>query len=348
MRYEHVNIESFGYELPPLVLSSSEIEEQLRPVYQRLKLPEGRLELMTGIRARRLWHPGTMPSTAAAAAGEKALAAAGIHREKIGALIMCSVSRDFLEPATATIVHNKLGLPENSLVFDISNACLGILTGMISLGNMIELGQIEAGLLVSGENSRPLLESTIRSMLNDMSLTRQSIKPYFASLTIGSGSVAVLMTSSSISKSPLKLKGGASRAITRHNELCRGNLDKGMTDGSETLMNTDSEELMRRGVEAAAGTWPDFLKETGWTPDGIDCICTHQVGTAHKRLLFETLGLDPAKDFQTLDSFGNIGSASCPLTAAMAIESGRVFPGAKLALLGIGSGINCTMLGVGC
>ncbi len=346
MLYENVNIEAFGYELAPVSISSQEIETRLAPVYERLRLPYGRLEMMSGIRERRLWEPGTMPSKAAIFAGRNVLANSAIPAKDIGCLIMCSVCRDFLEPATATVVHSELGLPENALVFDISNACLGILTGMITAANMIELGQIRAALLVAGENSRPLLESTIKVMLEDKTLTRQSVKKYFSSLTIGSGSVGVVLTHKDMSSTRHKLVGGYSLSVTSHNRLCQGNADKGMSDNTETLMNTDSEELMRKGVEVAAETWKFFKREVGWKNETPDCFCTHQVGTAHRKLMYETLGIDILKDFPTLSFLGNVGSVSCPITAAMAVENGKLATGQKLAMLGIGSGINCTMLGV--
>jgi len=344
--YKKVNIEAFGYELAPEIITSDDIEKRLEPLYKRLKLPAGRLEMMSGIRERRLWKHGTMPSEAATLAGIKALQNSRIRKEDIGCLIMCSVCRDFLEPASATVVHSALGLPEDALVFDISNACLGIMTGMITAANMIELGQIKAALLVAGENSRPLLESTMKVMLDDKELTRQSIKKYFSSLTIGSGSVAVVLADSRISHANHRFIGGYSLAVTSHNKLCRGNADRGMGDNIETLMSTDSEELMLKGVEVAASTWKLFKKELGWTEGTPDCFCTHQVGSAHRKLMYETLGIDMSKDFPTLSFLGNVGSVSCPITTAMAIEAGKVKPGQKLAMLGIGSGINCTMLGV--
>lgn len=346
MLYRNVNIESFGYELPPEVISSADIESMIAPAYERLGLREGRLELMTGIRERRLWSPGTAPSKAASLAGAKALEASGTDPHDIGCLIMCSVSRDFLEPASATVVHDTLKLPHECMVFDISNACLGILTGMITAANMIELGQIKAALLVAGENSRPLLEATISAVNGDKTLTRQSIKPYFASFTIGSGAVGVVLTHKNISRSSMRLAGGVSYAATEYNYLCRGNSDKGMHDGSEIMMNTDSETLMIKGVDTAAAAWKLFLKEMQLGNDDFDCVCTHQVGSAHKKLLFETLGLDIARDYATLEQMGNTGSVSCPFTAARAIESSFAEKGGKMALLGIGSGINCTMLGV--
>ncbi len=346
MIYRDVAIDCFAYAMPPEAVSSEAIEAQLAPVYERLHLPPGRLELMTGIKERRFWAPGTLPSQAAIMAGREALKKMAVSKDDIGCLINCSVCRDFLEPATATVVHQALGLPGNALVFDISNACLGILTGMVVLGGMIETGRIRAGMLVAGENSRALVESTIRSMLNDPMINRKTIKPLFASLTIGSGAVAVVMSHRDICPDGHTLYCEASVAATEYNHLCRGNADKGMNDSAETLMNTDSEALMHAGVETARKTWLEFNRETGLTGTDLNCICTHQVGAAHKRLLFERLELDLAKDFSNLAYMGNVGSVSCPLAVAMAEEEGSLKRGDFLAMLGIGSGINCTMLGV--
>jgi 3-oxoacyl-[acyl-carrier-protein] synthase-3 len=347
MKYQHVCFHGFGYELPPNVISSDTLEERLAPVYEKLKLPKGRLELMSGIKERRFWDKGTRPSDAAVLAGKKAIAASGIPVNELECLIFTSVSRDMMEPATASFVHNQLGLPERCLVFDISNACLGFLDGMIFLANMIELGQVKCGLLVAGETAEDLLESTIKNLVADSSLTRKTIKYSFASLTIGSGSVALVMTHENYSKGPQKFIGGAYRANTRHNELCQGGQSSqpNSSQGS-ILMATDSEELMKRGIETAKNTWDDFLVQLDWLETDIDIFFCHQVGQAHARLLFERLGLAPDKNFETLSFMGNTGSVSAPVTMAMGIEQGAFCKGQRAALLGIGSGINCLMLGV--
>jgi len=342
MKYSNVYLDAFGYQLPPHSVSSAEIEERLRPVYERLKLPAGRLELMSGIKNRRFWDTGTRPSDGAILAGRKAIANSESPASDIDCLIFTSVCRDMMEPASASFVHAGLGLKAGCLIFDISNACLGFLNGMIMMANMIELGQIKRGLVVSGETAEDLVESTITSLLNDQSLTRKSIKPSFASLTIGSGAVAVVISAGDGPKKAAKIAGGVFRTDTSNSELCQGG-----ANGSEgVLMATDSETLLQQGVATAHLAWQDFLTEIPWPLSSISHFFCHQVGSAHAKLLFETLGLDMVKNFQTLADLGNIGSVSAPITLAMAIEKGVYAKGERAAILGIGSGINCLMLGL--
>jgi len=342
MRYTRVCLHEFGYALPPVELSSDAIEAQLQPLYQRLKLPAGRLELMTGITTRRLWSPGTRPSDGAAVAGAAAIARAGGDAGDLECLLFTSVSRDMMEPATASFVHRSLGLPPSCLLFDISNACLGFLDGMVMLANMLELGQVRAGLVVAGETAEDLIASTINHLLADPSLTRKSIKPLFASLTIGSGAVALVMTHRDYRETGHTLRGAACRANTVHNDLCQG----GQNAEQGTLMSTDSEQLLAKGIETAAACWQSFQAELGWEKRTIDRFFCHQVGKAHAQLLFETLALDPARNFETLPILGNVGSVSAPITMALGIEQGALMPGQRAAILGIGSGINSLMLGI--
>ncbi|MFT5727553.1 MAG: 3-oxoacyl-[acyl-carrier-protein] synthase III [Desulforhopalus sp.] len=341
IHYSKVCLDTFGYELPPLTLSSDEIETRLAPVYERLNLPAGRLELMSGIKQRRFWEKGTKPSQAATMAGKKVLNNADIDPKEIECLIFTSVSRDMMEPATASFVHNSLGLSSSALIFDISNACLGFLDGMVMLANMIELGQVKNGLIVSGETAEELVESTLVSLLQDQTLSRKSIKPAFASLTIGSGSVGLYMRCASENEDGVRLVHGAWEANTNHSNLCHGG-----QQSNSTLMATNSEELLHRGVETAKTTWERFSEKNGWRGGDIDRFFCHQVGSAHAKLLFQSLGLSPDKNYETLANLGNVGSVSAPITMAMAIEKQIYTPGQKGALLGIGSGINCMMLGV--
>jgi len=346
MQYQNVCLEAITCLVPEETLSSREIEARLAPLYKRLRLPEGRLEMMTGIAERRLWPEGTLPGEQSALVADKALRQAGIDRRHVGALLHGSVCRDYLEPATACSVHRRLGLSPDCLVFDVSNACLGVLNGVVQVANMIELGQIRAGLVVGTESSRTLLDGTIRRLNEDPSLTRADVKLAMASLTIGSGSAAILLVHRQWSRTGNRLLGGATRADTDFCGLCHSDRDPTVGGRPEPLMWTDSEALMREGIRAAQQLFPRFLENVGWDRGEVHKTFCHQVGQTHQKLLFEALQLDPAIDYPTLTFLGNTGSVALPITAALGIENGHLHRDDHLALLGIGSGINVLMLAV--
>jgi 3-oxoacyl-[acyl-carrier-protein] synthase-3 len=337
MRFDNVCLESIAVALPDEIWTSADIEARLRPLYERLKLPEGRLELMTGIRERRMWPEGMRPSDASAAAGRAVLKKSTLRPDAVELFIHAAVSRDMLEPATAAFAHRKIGLPASAQIFDVSNACLGFLNALTVAASMIEAGQIRCALIASGEQGRPLVEQTLHTLLQSP-LTRNEIKPFFANLTIGSGAVAAMICHRSLVRGrPHRIRGGIARTATQHSELCQGD-----TYGAESLaMQTDSEQLLVAGVELAKETWREFAAEQGG--DFARLIC-HQVGSTHRRKLYETLGLDLARDFSTFETLGNTGSVALPATLALAIDGGAVREGDRVGLLGIGSGLNCLML----
>ncbi len=346
MRYSNVFLEAIAYSLPSESVSSRQIEERLGPLYERLRLPEGRLEMMTGIASRRIWPADMLPSQASSRTAEELLSISHVDPNRIGALVHASVCRDHLEPATACIVHARLGLSSQCVAYDVSNACLGMLNGMVQVANMIQLGQIDAGIVVGCEHSRGLLETTIRYLNENEALSRKEVKPAMASLTIGSASAAVLLVSEALTQSGTRLLGGVHRIWSDHCKLCYSSDDQTGPGQEHPLMWTDAENLMHEGIRAASDTFADFLSELQWDRRSIDRVFCHQVGRAHQKLLLETLRLDRAKDFVTYPFLGNTGSAALPITAAIGAERGVVRSGDRVGLFGIGSGINVILLGV--
>lgn len=345
MRYRRVCVEAFAHTLPPHVVTSDEIERRLAPAYERLGLPEGRLELMTGIRQRRHFDPGTKPGTVSGETANKAIDAAGLDRRDVGLLVHGSVCRDQMEPATACTVHRACRLPSTCAAIDVSNACLGLLSGMLFIADQIELGRIRAGVVVGTETGRDLVEATVEWLATDPAVTRKDVKRAFASLTIGSGSAAIVLCDESISRRGAKLLGGAVRTDSSHNALCAGGLEAGRGDG-RPQMDTDSEGLLHAGVNLAAATWDAFLTNLGWSKADVHKAVTHQVGRQHRKLLLDRLGLPESLDHPTVEFLGNTGAVALPTAASLAVESGHVRPGDQVALLGIGSGLSCAMLGM--
>ena len=102
MLFQHVAIAGLAHVDAPRRLSSDEINARLKPTLDRLGIKTDVLGDVAGIHARRLWDGEMQASSAATLAGVKALADAGIDPDKIGLLVNTSVSRDYLEPSTAT------------------------------------------------------------------------------------------------------------------------------------------------------------------------------------------------------------------------------------------------------
>ena len=345
MKYSKVTIESLGYELAPVVVTSAELEERLAPLYQALHVVPGQLQALTGIRERRWWEPGYPLSRGAIAAGRKALDAAGIAAAEIGALVYTGVCREQFEPATACRVAAGLGIGGNTAIFDISNACLGVLNGILDLANRIELGQIRAGLVVSCESAREINDIMISRMLAERNM--EQFAASLATLTGGSGAVAVLVTDGSFNRGAgHRLLGGVTQAAPEHHRLCLWGVTPDGAGGYTQTMTTDAVNVMNYGVELGRRTWAALLGEMGWRTADVDRVICHQVGSAHQSAILKTLGIPLDKDFTTYEFLGNMGTVSLPLTAAVAAEREMLQAGDRVGFLGIGSGLNCLMLGV--
>ena len=343
MKYSKVYIESFGYELAPNVVSSADIEKRLEPLYETLHFQKGQLEALTGIHERRFWDPGFKMSQGAILAGQKAIENADISSDDIGMLIYGGVCRENLEPATACAVADGLGLAPTAMVYDVSNACLGIMNGMVEIANAIELGHIRAGLVLSCESARQIVDLSINRMLEKGDM--DTFKKCVATLTGGSGAVAVLLADESVSKQGHRLLGGVTRNATRHHGLCTWGPDTGIPASGLHFMQTDSVGVLENGVTLGIETFNAFRNKMAWTVDQPDKIICHQVGATHQSNILNAIGISKEQDFTTFKYLGNIGTVSLPITLAIAAQRGFLEPYDLVGLLGIGSGLNCLMLG---
>lgn len=333
MKFENVSILSVEHVDAPHRMASEEIEERLESTLTRLNVPGDLLRQVSGIMARRCWDEGFQPSAGASMAGERAVETSGIDRDLIGILVNTSVCRDFLEPATACFVHNRLGLPETCMNFDVTNACLGFLNGMDVVANMIERGQEDYGLVVDCETSRFTIDSTIERLL-DPNVDEDTFRLNFAALTVGSGAVAMVLGRSDMVENGHRYLGGVNLASTSHCDLCIGNLHE---------MRTDTKGLTEHGLELAVKTWKKAQDELGWDVDTHDQYAQHQVSQAHAQKLNDLIGIDWDRIYKLYPEYGNIGPAGIAIVLSKLEEEGRIQPGNRVAMMGIGSGLNCMM-----
>ena len=333
MRFENVSILSVASLDAPNRTTSADLEARLSPFLKRLGFAPGVLASLSGVIARRFWDEGTAPSEVAAKAAERAITEAGVERARIGLLVNTSVSRDYVEPSTACLVHGKLGLHPTCLNFDVANACLGFINGMDLVAQSIERGVIDYGLVVDGESSRFVVDKTIERL--NATGDARAFADHFATLTLGSGAAAMLLSHKDLAGPEAhRYVGSVSLAATEHSHLCRGQVDGMITDG---------QKLLQAGLELARRTFELASKELGWSPEVLDEIAIHQVSRQHTDKLAERLGLDPSRIHAIFPELGNVGPASIPLVLTQAAELGRLSGGDRVALMGIGSGLNCAM-----
>jgi 3-oxoacyl-[acyl-carrier-protein] synthase III len=314
----------------PIVVTSAEVDERLAPFYERTDGKPGLLEGLAGIRERRQWPEGVEFTDAAAMAGERAIAAAGIDRDRIGLMIDTSVCRTRLEPSSAVTVHDALGLPSTCLNFDLVNACLGFMNAMHLAGVMIDAGQIDYALIVDGEGTREIYDNTIE-FLNRDGEGLSDIIANFASLTLGSGSVAAVIGRHSENPGSHRMVRGFFHAATEHHRLCVGSLER---------MVTDTRGLLDAGTELAKLAWDDAGAAEAW--GGRDRYVFHQVSLVHTNAMLDVLGIDPERVPIIFPTHGNIGPAAVPITLASIADT--LSPGDSIVCMGIGSGLNAGVL----
>ena len=383
MKYNRVFVDSIGYELAPIVVTSAELEDRLAPVYDRFKISKGQLEAWTGIAERRWWPEGYRLTEGASQAARRALEQSNVAARDLGVLIYAGVCREQFEPATACGVAANLKISPDAAIFDVSNACLGVLNGMIDIANRIELGQVKAGMVVSCESARDIIDMTIEKLQSETN--REVFTESIATLTGGSGAVAVILTDGSFGRERAhRLLGGATQSAPEYHQLCRwgfesvvpqaiskvestlpdvithtrfgdlvpqmvrhkveGILPGKLSDVFRQFMQTDSISVLKHGVELGMQTWGAFLSRLGVHRDQIDKVICHQVGKGHREQVLKALGITIDKDYSTYAYLGNIGTVSLPITAALADERGFLNKGDRVGFLGIGSGLNCMML----
>ncbi|MCA9538360.1 MAG: 3-oxoacyl-ACP synthase III [Myxococcales bacterium] len=334
MLFEKVMIVGVAHVEAPHRIASTVFEERLAETIARLGMRPDPLRALAGIEARRWWDEGVEPDEAAALAGEKVLAQTGIDRARVGVIFNTSVCREYLEPSTACMVHGRLGLSPDCANYDLGNACLAFLNAMELAGTMLERGAIDYALVVDGEGSRNVQQSTLARLARPET-TAADFRAEFATLTLGSGAVAMLLSREDLHPEAHRIRGGVSQAATQWSHLCRGTLDK---------MTTDTATLLTEGVSLAMRTWQAAQKVLGWCDEVLDHLVLHQVSKVHTHKLCQTLGLNPDKAILTFPEMGNVGPAAVPMTLSAGVEAGTIRAGDRVALMGIGSGLNVSMM----
>jgi 3-oxoacyl-[acyl-carrier-protein] synthase-3 len=317
----------------PHTLTTKEINERLQPTLDRLGIRTDVLGDIAGIHARRLWDNGVLASDAATMAGRKALEDAGIDATQVGLLVNTSVSRDYLEPSTASIVSGNLGVSDECMTFDVANACLAFINGMDIAARMIERGDIDYALVVDGETANLVYEKTLERMTAP-DVTADDFRNELAALTTGSGAAAMVMARSGTGAGRTALQGRRDPLGHRVEPAVPGQPGPHghrYPPAADRRHQAGPEDLHRRQDRLGLGRGK------------LDQFVIHQVSQPHTAAFIKNFGIDPKKVMTIFGEHGNIGPASVPIVLSKLKQLGKLKKGDRIALLGIGSGLNCSM-----
>lgn len=341
--HAHAEVRIAGIEVleADTALSSAELSETLLPAVRHLLAPAMQdhsfLQQLTGIRERRMWADRECPpSQAAARVADQLLTRLGLARSELDLLISCSVTRDFIEPSVAALVHGELGLPDTCQCFDLSNACVGMVNGIDVATQMILSGRVNNALVVCAENTHDLIDGALRNLCAG-SLDAARFESLVPGLTLGCGAVAVWLTRETGGPGGLRVRGAASLAATSQgrNRLCTAQRD---------LIVTQSRALLRQGLLLAARTLVRLEAALGVSRDHFDLFVCHQVSETHAQGVAKVWGMPFERFHNIYPTHGNMGPVAVVYCLHEAMRAGRVAPGSQLLLGGIGSGLNCTLM----
>lgn len=336
MLLKNVSIHTVTHLEAPIRVTSAEISARLAKTLKRVRMRANFLEVTTGIQERRFWEGNQPPSEVATLVAEQVIKKSGLSKNDIDAIISTSITKDFIEPSIACIIHGNLQMPPECMNFDLGNACLGFLNGIHVAASMIESGQMNHVLVVAGESGHDGMEATLKRLEQDTA-TLQDVRDQLATLTLGSGAVAMIISRTNLAPKGHPIRGLVTLAATEHNRLCCGWPDR---------MVTDAPKLLAAGVDLKLKTYQKAQMELGWQTSQFDEFAFHQVSKSYIKMSLKALGIESHKVMTTFPEYGNMGPISLPFTISKLETAGRLVAGKKLAILGAGSGLNCMAMEV--
>ena len=337
---QRISIEALSYLKAPIKMTSNQLERQIgEKSYKRFGIEIGLLKQLSGVKERRYWKIGDQIHEKAAEVASMAIKEAGISNSDVGCLINASVSHDYLEPTLAVMIHNELGLSSSCLNFDIGNACTGFATAIQAMEGLLLSRKIKYGVIVAAESSRRLHDLTVMRLAKDSS-TFEDFKNEFASLTLGSGAVAMVLCREEDSKTSHRINGILNACDSRWNMLTYGKTyDQLICNAHEMLVK--SKDVLEDIKEKIKSNWKWHEKD-----NMPDFIIPHQVSKVHEVYFNQYASEIPSERIIYIyKKLGNIGPAAWPIALYLG-DKEHDFTGKHIGIASIGSGFNVCALDI--
>jgi len=276
------------------------------------------IQSRTGIRQRHVRAENQATSDLALVASQRALEAAGVSAAEIDLIIVATTTPDMVFPSTACLLQAKLGVMGGA-AFDIQAVCTGFVYALSVADKFIRSGSAKCALVVGAETFTNLLDWTDRNTC----------------VLFGDGAGAVVLRPSDapgIYSTHLHSDGRYADMLSVPGSVCGG-----LASGSPTV-RMDGGAVFKFAVKVLDQVCREALEANHLQVSDVDWLIPHQANvriiesTAHK------LDIDKSRVIVTVDQHGNTSAASIPLALDFAIRDGRIKPGQRILLAGVGGG----------
>ena len=282
-----------------------------------------------GILNRRMCFPWQCVSDLAEVAAERLLDAIGWQRDEVDALIFVTQSPDYIVPATAIILQDRLKLSTNTIAFDINLGCSGYPFGIYTLGCMLAAGGIKKALLLAGDKGASLHDPIFSDCGTATALEFSPDAPpmHFDMHSDGSGHRAIIL--------PV---GGHRDPVQPHHLIPKLNEHGDMRPATDLIL--DGTAVLNFSTQRIPPAIRELCDYAALSLDQVDYVLLHQANKMINETIRKKLQQPPEKFPSTLYDFGNTSSASIPLTMTARLDSRLAEAPATLVLSGFGIGLS--------
>jgi 3-oxoacyl-[acyl-carrier-protein] synthase-3 len=300
-----------GSYLPPRIVTNEELAKTLDTSDEWIRT-------RTGIRERHVADPSQTSSDLGSEAAREAMSAAGVQAGDVDLVIVATSTPDYIFPSTACLMQAKLGI-RNCPAFDVQAVCSGFVYGLAIADKFIRSGQHRCALVVGAEVYSRILDWSDRG----------------TAVLFGDGAGAVILKADArpgVLATALRADGAYSGILSVPGNVCRGKIV------GSPFLQMDGQAVFKFAVKVLDEIARETLAQCDLGAADIDWLIPHQANVRILEATAKKLGVSTDKLVITVDRHGNTSAASVPLALDCAVRDGRIRPGHKVMLQGVGGG----------
>jgi 3-oxoacyl-[acyl-carrier-protein] synthase-3 len=324
-------ITAMHYCLPPRVLGQEELAGRFgeKTVADIAKL--------SGITERRVAEPGVTSVDLAACAARRLMRAHAIAPESIDFVIFATQTGDYQLPASACVLHGRLGLAKSCGALDIGLGCSAFPYGLSVANGLIATGVARRVLLINADTLTKVIHPRDRGLvpLHGDGAVATLLEPAtgeegllgFELGTDGSGGEHLIVPAS-----------GARQARTA--ETAREVADASGSVTTAEHLHMNGPAVFQFSIRETPAMLKRAFEQWGIGPDDLDLLVLHQANKMMLDLIYKKVGVGAERQFFFVEKIGNMSGASSPMALAHAWREGRLRPGTRVAVAAFGVGLS--------